>query len=217
MLLRCFLAAGAACVALSGAASALPVSAVGTFQTDDEVALIDFTLASGTTVRITSYGYGGGVMNDGTVIAPGGFDTMLWLFDSDGFGIRMADDGGANVNPDPVNGQSWDAFLEIALAAGDYTLAVSQYNNTPRSNDIGDGFGREGDIAFTQEFGCTSGFFCDDWQDEGGVYLNRTGDWAVDIVDAFAPRVSEVPLPAGAPLLLAGLAALGVAGLRRRR
>lgn len=200
------LAAGLALA--GGTAQAASFSFTGSFTGDADVALISFTLGTTSTVTLRSYSYAGGTMADGTVIAAGGFDPILSLWTSRGYMIDEADDGPRPVPEDPVSWGPYDVHLSVTLQAGTYVAALSQYENRALGFNISEGFS-ESSPTFTAEFGCSNGQFCDY---DG---YNRTSAWAFDVlgVDS-ATVVSAVPLPASAPLLLAGLAALG---LRRRR
>ncbi len=204
------LAMGAAAAALFGAsAHALPVSGTGVFAANDDVATLTFTLSAATQVDIRSYGYAGGVMDDGTVIAPGGFDPMIWLFDMAGELLFSNDDGPISVvGVDPVTGAQFDPFLTAFLGAGDYTVAVTQYKYTPITSNIAGGFAQT-DLDLTASTGCAAGLFCDAFGD------TRTGAWALDVTARAG--VSEVPLPAAAPMLLLGIAGIGFAARRKGR
>jgi len=202
---------------ISGAA-ALPVtenySYKGVFAQDNSIVLVDFTVASATTVTLRTYSYNGGTMADGTVIAAGGFDPILSLFDSAGALIDYNDD------IDSFNGM-WDVRLEVALAAGDYTVAISQYDNQVLGGDLANGWAFDEDPWFTDaEYGCMTGQFCDADND------SRTSAWAFDVLNVTVATVvddgngggsaSAVPLPAAAPLMGAALGLLGFAARRRR-
>jgi len=203
------LLASAALVALSGPAMAANFSYTGTFADDDDVELFSFTLSTATTVTLATYGYAGGTMADGTVIAAGGFDPILTLFDGAGVWLNDIEDGlSTEVATDPVTGETFDAFAELELEAGIYTVALTQFDNLAMGGGLDNGFFYDApydDPNFTAYFGCSNGQFCDLTGD------NRTGGWALDILVA---DTAPVPLPAGLPLLLAGLG--GFAVLRRR-
>jgi hypothetical protein len=167
-------------------------------------------------------------MSDGTVVNPGGFDTMFTLADGSGRIIienddaQFASDSDLNfateddVNADPDTGSKFDAVIVAELVAGSYTLAVTQYDNQSIGGDTGmlsEGFFRDGagNSAFTVDdlFGpdeaCPLGttMFCSVGRSA------RTGDWAVD--------VSPVPLPAALPLFATAVLGIGWLGRRARR
>jgi hypothetical protein len=119
----------------------------------DEVFLATFSIASSSNVVIQSYGYGGsagapgGTNAAGAVIAPGGFDTYISLFSGTGATATFFDsndDGGCGpATADPVCEDS--RLDETALAAGNYTVALTLPGNFSLAEnygtgDLGDGF-----------------------------------------------------------------------------
>src|ERR1700689_1293302 len=101
----------------------------GTFLADDQVQLVDFTLASSATVTFQSYGYGGGTNAEGMVIPGGGFDSLLSWFGADGSLIDENNNGCGLADSD--NGACLDAFARPFLPAGTYTLALTESGNSP--------------------------------------------------------------------------------------
>ncbi len=205
---------GAAVLLAATGAQAVPsdFSFRGTFASDDEVQLFNFSANGSSNVTLRSYSYGGGTQADGTVIGRGGFDPILALFDAAGTLVRQQDDdpddnsvcdGG---NTDPVTGSCFDVFFTELLAAGAYTVAIMQYDSFP-GGSLADGFDRDGQGNFTSAFGCSNGSFCDVNGD------NRSNAWAFDILGVEqAADASSVPAPAGAALSLVAFGLL----IRRR-
>ncbi len=211
-------------------AAAVNVSFTGTFAQDDEVQLFNFTTDGSSTVYLVSYGYGGGVQADGNVVLPGGFDTILALFDAAGNLIDQNDDGDSSCfsgaealvpgidagNADPHTGATWDTCLSSLLDPGTYTVAVMQYDNFANGPTLADGFTRSGEGNFTAtNTECTQGQFCD--VSATPVFTNRTNFWAFDVLNVQEASVVEpepTPEPATLALVGAGFALLGV---RRRR
>ena len=182
------------------AAGAVTFTSSGNFARDDQVAFIPITLDATNLLSVTSLGYAGGFEAGGAAVPRGGFDTMLFLYNSAGTLLAQSDDG-IGVPTDPTTGLASDASFSIGLGAGAYTLAVTQYDNFALG-DLSAGFSRTGSGNFTPALnGCTAMAFCDT---SGAA---RTAHYAIN--------VSVVPEPSMVALMLAGLAA--IAGLHHRR
>lgn len=206
---------GAVCTGLaiiSLNAGADNFSFTGTFAADNDVQLFDFTADGSSTIALRSYSYGGGIQADGNVVSEGGFDPILALFDNTGLLIGINDDDALGiVGTDSVTGFSWDTYLTTDLVAGDYIVAVMQYNNRPGTNTVGvtmlsDGFTYDDPFFTTTLGGCTNGQFCD----TSGA--NRTNEWAFDVLNVETARV--IPVPAAFWLFGSGL--IGLIGVSRR-
>lgn len=186
------------------ASGAGPSTATGYFLTDDQVQLIDLNLSVAGVLDVKSIGYAGGQTPVGT-FAAGGFDTMLFLFDSSGAFLTGNDDGIDSII-DPATGLASDAHLVTgALAPGHYTLALTEYDNTPLGS-LADGFSRQGQGNFTPTLSgvCNASAFCD-WQGN-----SRTGFYALEIS-------LPVPEPSSASLMISALLLGAAYGANRRR
>lgn len=211
--LRSLLARAGATLALSIAfvapAKAVSVSLLGSFSQDDDVRQFSLVLTAPGSVTVTSIGYGGGTNAYGNSVGAGGFDSMLFLYASNGALVAQSDDG-VNAAVDPSTGLAADAgFTTGSLPAGVYTLALTQYDNFALGN-LSDGFSRTGEGNFTPSLSgtCPATSFCD-WGGNARTstwYLNFAGSTLADVL---------IPEP-GSVLLVLGAAGV-LAGVRRRR
>jgi hypothetical protein len=153
----CLLAAGL----LPSYLSAATVSYTGTFSDDDQEQAFSFTVGAPGTVTLRTLGYAGGVNGNSTVISAGGFDPILSLFDATGTLIALNDDN-PSAAVDPVTGNGFDASISALLAAGQYTLVLTETDNLPVGPTLADGFTRTGQGNFTgPEFAGIPGSFWD--------------------------------------------------------
>lgn len=217
--------AAAAAILASGAASAADFSFSGTFSQDDDVVIFDFMVGAPSTVTLRSFSYAGGTQADRTVVAAGGFDPIVAVFDAAGVLIGDQDDANddGNVVPaDPVTSDAFDVLLDLMLAAGSYSVAISQFENFAAGPNLSDGFDESG-ADFTSAFGCAAGRFCD----FGG--FDRAPSFAFDILNVASAAVGDgttggvetggggmsvIPLPAAGWLAMLALGGLGA--MRRR-
>lgn len=175
--------------AASGSPSALAanVSFAGDLAGDDSVQLFSFTLASDTVVTLRTWSYAGGTNAAGSSIAAGGFDPIVSLFSGLGPGAILIDasDDGAGVAVDPTTGDAFDSLLDsVALTAGSYTVALSQFANFANGPTLADGFLGGGNLGFD----------------------GRSSAWALDLLGVDA--AGQLPLPATLALALLGLAGI---------
>lgn len=186
-----------------GAAQAESFTLSGNFGQDDQVLLLSLRLDTAGTFSATSLGYAGGLDTNGVLHAAGGFDTMLFLYNAAGVLIAQSDDG-VSVPTDPSTGLSADAAFSISLPAGQYTLALTQYDNFALG-DFSSGFSAAGTGNFTPALSgtCSASAFCD-WTGDA-----RSSSWTLAMTG-----VSAVPEPSAMALLLAGGA--GLLAWRRR-
>jgi len=174
---------------------------------DNEVDTETFTIMTGGLHLFDSKSYAGGTLVNGIMVPRGGFDPILTLFagsSATGAALAFDDDGPAgSVATDPKTGQAWDSFFEIWLAPGQYTVAVSQYNNFY----VGGG-------AFTFPFPpannftsalCTNQSFCD--VSGAAPWNNRTNQYGWEL--------RAVPEAATWAMMVVGFGGVGF-GMRSR-
>jgi len=211
-------------VPLALADSTSTQSYTGTLATSDSVFETTVTLTAGDDVVLQTYGFGGGTNAAGTVIAAGGTDPFLAIFDSTGQILTYPT--GDPLNPVDAYGTSLDLSnyssftgcppagvvdidgstcgditMSIAdLAAGTYTIALS--DGLYVANAVFD----NGNLSegFTDEF--TGGQFCN-LEINGVACPNTSGAYALDVT-TITPTVAT-PEPAIFPLLALGLLGLG--------
>jgi feruloyl esterase len=198
-------AATALALGMTGAAHADAYALNGTITQDDQISFFTLTVPTASTVSVTSIGYAGGTAAGGGAVAAGGFDSMLFLYNSLGTLVAQSDDG-IGVPTDPATGLASDAAFSLVLAAGSYTLALTQYDNFALGN-LAAGFSEAGQGNFTPTLsgGCNATKFCD-WSGAA-----RTGNWALNV------DISPVPEAPTAALMLGGLLAFGAIRRRARR
>jgi len=197
--------AGAACTC-----SAATISFTGTFNHDDNVQLFAVTLNAPSTLTVKTWSYGGGVNGAGKAIPAGGFATDLAIFSASGALIDFADSGGCPPqNMDPGTGMCGDGVLtEGNLAAGSYTVALSEFFNIPNGLSLSAGFLEDGMGNFTGPTLCgATGAFLDSGCNQ------RTGNYALDISGVS----SAAALPEPSFALITGLVLVGAAVMRRRK
>ena len=186
----------------------------GTFSTDDQVQLFDFTLTSDAIVTFQTYGYGGATIPPSTVIPAGGFESLLTWFGSGGTMIGSSLSFGCGSG-NTYAGACLDASGSQNFLPGAYTLALTQFGNTSNGvglpGDLSLGFSEQGQGNYTPgttgDPNCTA--FC------GTQGTQENGNWAVDI-----SNVSSAVVPGSTPepvtILLAGCG-LALIGLAKRR
>jgi hypothetical protein len=213
---RCFAGLLALALAIPVVCRASNFSFTGSFTSDDNVQEFTFTVGALSTVTLQTWSYAGGVDATGQLIATGGFDPILWLFDSSGAAINHNDDSPLGTPIDLNTSEVLDSYLQTPLNPGTYTVALIEYFNQPNSLNLSGGFVETGHGDFTALFGCSNGAFCD--PAATAPYDNRTPNWELDIDGVrTAALVPMNPTPEPSSLALLGSTVLGAAAAMRRR
>lgn len=171
----------------SAGASALSTSYSGNLEGDDDVQFFTFSVPEPSTVVLRTWSFAGGTNAAGTLIADGGFDPILSLFDGNGVFIVANDDDEDFSAVDLASGEQFDSYISSDLVAGNYTVSITQYANFAVGPNLSDGFEGSGETSF------------------GG----RDDHFAFDVL------VSSVPEPQSGALLALGLGVF--AFVRQRR
>jgi hypothetical protein len=194
-------------------AAAADLSFRGTFEFDDDIQFIDFTVGALSTVTIRTLSYAGGINAAGEVIPRGGFDPGLALAHPSGEIISVGDDS-TFLPEDRLTRQRYDVQLEVELDSGSYRLALSQYDNSVSGPSFDHAFTRTDAGNFTPALtGCGADRFCD----SSGVspWNRRTGEWAVDLLNVASAVVVQSPVPEPSSWAVFALG-LGLLALRPR-
>jgi len=121
----------------------------GVFNEDDDVALLPFSITATDLVTIESYGYAGGTAPGGIIAPEGGFAPNAILFDSSGTEITSNQGGDCAITgADSVTGNCDDPYFQETLAAGSYTLALVEWDNTTTDGFLPNGFNQTGNPGF---------------------------------------------------------------------
>jgi hypothetical protein len=193
--------------------AASPVSYTGSFTSDDQVQLFNFSLASPSDVTLETLSFGGGTNGNGQVIPQGGFEPVLSLF-SDAGAFLSASGANGSCPPqtvDSATGLCGDAFLmQPGLTAGKYTVALTEFFNVANGPTLADGFLESGAGNFTGDnCGVSGGSFLDE------TCGQRTANYALDLTTS--PSTSAIPEPASVWLIVPATALIFFARLKLRR
>ncbi len=207
-------------VPLALADSVSTQSYTGTLASSDSVFETTVTLTAADDVVLQTYGFGGGTNAAGTVIAAGGTDSFLAIFDPTG---AILTDGLSNPYGTSLALSNYSSFMGcspttagtpiiggapqcgditmsiLGLAAGTYTVVLS--DGLYVANAVFD----NGNLSegFTDEF--TGGQFCN-LEINGVACPNTSGAYALDVT-TITPTVAT-PEPATVLLLGTGLLAV---------
>jgi hypothetical protein len=197
----------------------------GTLATPEDTFTESFIVPIAQNIRITTWGFGGGTVA-GNVVSPGGFDPLVALYSGDLSTASIVSVGGnpaadadtlssfvANCPPAGFvtigtgagNSVCGDDSLIVPLAAGIYTLLLSDANYIPLSVDPGPPSSSLLSDGFTD---FTGGVFqtCNTTSD-GTFCITPTGNYAVELQGSADRGPELVPEPGAWALMGTGLAA----------
>jgi hypothetical protein len=195
-------------VVLAAAGLCSATSFTGTFETDTDIFFATFVVPGQAQIFVTSFGYGGGINGDLTVIDPGGFAPDLALYDPNGNLVVQDTTGGTAIGAGCSNGTNQDPTTHLCLdatlffptsIAGTYTVVITEQNV---GNDPPPTFSGPGSYPQAPGTDVTTPPF----QDLLGN--QRNGNFAFDFTEV------SVPEPTTVVLTLLGIGALA---LRKRR
>ena len=105
-------------------------------------AVVDtFTVTDASTMYAITFGYGGGVSGTGAIVAPGGFEPYLTLFDATGHFLASTFDPSATcpAGANEYNGNCYDVRLDGGvLQPGTYFIALTAWQNMSLAENLGD-------------------------------------------------------------------------------
>jgi WD40 repeat protein len=159
-------------------------------------------VSDSTTFTINTLSLNGGLNLVSDSIAAGGFNPYLSLWDKN-TGAWVFDTSNKAINAEAVI-TSTAPYSYGTLLAGNYILALSQYDNIALGTNLSEGFAADIGLAY---FDLTTPFTTN-----GG---GGSGHWAVDIQNSDTASIAAVPLPGSFGFLVSGLLALG--SLTRRK
>jgi hypothetical protein len=202
-------------------------SFTGSLASPQDTFTTTLVLGAASNVTLQTWGFGGGTNAAGTSIPAGGFDPFLGIFSGTGSGASLLTDGGGNpfgTSDTLSNYQGFtgcppagtvniggavcgDITMSVALAAGTYTILLSDASYIPNAvfdnGTLGEGFTDLTGGAF-QTCNLTP---------NGTTCAADTSKWALDVTTSGG--VTPTPEPGSFLLVGAGLAALALARLLR--
>jgi len=128
-----------------------------------------------------------------------GNDNAIELFDADGNFL-------GNQTIEVLASDVWDAGTEVNNGVGLPFGSAANANPLATETTQNGLVSRQGDLSFLENFGFTNG---------AGFFVDNIGDSIATIT--VREVVSEVPLPAGAPLILTGLGLFGMLRMRKNK
>jgi hypothetical protein len=189
----------AALLFCSQSALATSFSYTGNFNNDNDVQLFNFSIAAdSSSLSINTFSLNGGINAAGTSIAAGGFNPYLAIFNQLDHAWVFDTTGKAPGTEASITGYG-------TLLAGDYILALTQYDNIAVGSFLDNGFADSLGLASFEPIPFTT---------QGGGGGNH---WALDITlaDTASVVTNNVPTPEALSLTLMGLMGFGLKTRRK--
>ena len=201
---KCLIAFLLCCSQAVSADATLPhFSFTGTFANDSDVQFFDFYLAAeSSTISIETLSFKGGTNAAGEVITGSGFNPYLSLWEQS-TGNYVFGTAAKDIAEEAVI-SSATSYSYGTLLAGNYILALSQFDNVAAGTNLSEGFAADLGLA---SFAGSPSFTLN-----GG---GGSGTWALDINNVDSASIRAVPLPGSFGFMVSGL--LGMAALTRRK
>jgi hypothetical protein len=174
------------------------VTTNGTLSDEAQVIEDMFTLTSMSTVTAFTTSYGGGSNLDGSMSTPGGFQSMITLYDAAGNYVMGEEVTSPVAETDSATGLALDAYLQATnLMPGSYIVTLTDWQTQQPATvtNLSDGFNGPGGTAFLDVQG-----------------NRRTGNFALNLS---AMSMTATPEPATLWLIVPGM--LFAMFLARRR
>ena len=161
-------------------------------------AVVDtFTLPTASTVTAITYSYAGGTSLTGAVVAPGGLEPYLSLFDGAGNFLASTFAAGCPPGANTIGGNCFDVLLNAGtLGPGTYQIALTSWENMSFAENLGTGTLADGFTGF------------------GNLGANENLNYAYDVV---IQSTTAAPEPGTAGLLLLAAGAFCASAKYRRK
>ena len=150
----------------------------------------NFTVTTATTIQAITYSYGGGTSLTGALVAPGGLEPYLSLFDGSGNFLTSSYGSSCPAGAGTIGGNCFDVGLDTGstVAPGTYTIALSAFENMSYAENLG-----------------TPYMLADGFTGLGNLGDGESLAYGFDVILANEAPPATTPEPASGVLLVTGL------------